>query len=80
MLKCLEPPAHAGSSLGDFSTLKMEAICKSRFKKYLQGATSQKTAFFFIYFNGSVIFSEYIAWIDWIVIGEVVQGRCLGPI
>jgi hypothetical protein len=25
----LQPPAHAGSSLADFSTLKMEAICSS---------------------------------------------------
>jgi hypothetical protein len=26
---CLQPPAHAGSSLADFSTLKMEAIRSS---------------------------------------------------
>jgi hypothetical protein len=26
---CLQPPAHAGSPLEDFSTLKMEAICSS---------------------------------------------------
>jgi hypothetical protein len=28
-LCCLQPPAHAGSSLADFSTLKMEAIRSS---------------------------------------------------
>jgi hypothetical protein len=42
-----EPPAQAGSSLVDFSPLKMEAIRspKRRFT-HLHGATSQKTAFF----------------------------------
>jgi hypothetical protein len=44
----LQPPAHAGSSFADSSTLKMEAIrfSKSRFTQDLNGATSQKTAFF----------------------------------
>jgi hypothetical protein len=40
----------AGSSLADFSSLKMEAIVplKRRFTQDLQGATSQKTAFFIV--------------------------------
>jgi hypothetical protein len=38
--------AHAGSSLAEFSTLKMEA--KRRFKEELHGATSDKTAFFIV--------------------------------
>jgi hypothetical protein len=38
------PPAHAGSSLVDFSTLKIEA--KRRFTQYLHGATLQETTFF----------------------------------
>jgi hypothetical protein len=42
----LLPPTHAGSSLADFSTLKMEA--KRRFTQDLHGATSQKTAFFIV--------------------------------
>jgi hypothetical protein len=39
----LQPPAHAGSSLADFSTLKMEAI--RQFAQDLHGAICQKTAF-----------------------------------
>jgi hypothetical protein len=44
----LQPPAHAGSSLADFSTLKMEAILppKRPFTQDLHGAISQKTEFF----------------------------------
>jgi hypothetical protein len=38
------PPAHTGSSLADFSTLKM----KGWFTIDLHGATSQKTAFFIV--------------------------------
>jgi hypothetical protein len=47
-LVLLQPPAHTGSSLADFSTLKMEAIryCESLFTKDLHGATSQKKVFF----------------------------------
>jgi hypothetical protein len=48
----LQPPAHAGSSLADFSTLKMEAIRSSetsgRSTIFLHGATSQKTTFFIV--------------------------------
>jgi hypothetical protein len=42
----LLPPAHDGSSLADFSTLKMEA--KRGFTQDLHCATSQKTAFFIV--------------------------------
>jgi hypothetical protein len=44
----MQPPAHAGSSLADFSTLKMEAIRSSETSvpQDLHDATSQKTAFF----------------------------------
>jgi hypothetical protein len=44
----MQPPVHAGSSLADFSTLKMEAIRASEtsFTQDLYGATSQKKAFF----------------------------------
>jgi hypothetical protein len=37
----LQPPAHAGSSLADVSTLKMEAICSSETQD-LHSATSKK--------------------------------------
>jgi hypothetical protein len=30
----VQPPAHAGSSLADFSTLKMEMICSSEMSVY----------------------------------------------
>jgi hypothetical protein len=45
--------AHAGSSLADFSTLKMETICftESQFTQDLHGTTSQKTAFFNKYYS-----------------------------
>jgi hypothetical protein len=33
-INSLEPPAHAGSSLADFSTLKMEAIRSSKTSVY----------------------------------------------
>jgi hypothetical protein len=33
-IRRLQPPAHAGSSLADFSTLKMEAICSSETSVY----------------------------------------------
>jgi hypothetical protein len=49
LVASLQPPAHPGSSLTDFSTLKMEAIVppKRRFNPLdLHGATSQKAAFF----------------------------------
>jgi hypothetical protein len=52
----LQPPAHAGSSLTDFSTLKMEAIYSSETSVHtwsiqdLHGATSQTTAFFIYLF------------------------------
>jgi hypothetical protein len=39
-------PPHAGSSLGDFTTLKMEA--KRRFKQELHDATNLKTTFFIV--------------------------------
>jgi hypothetical protein len=47
----MPPPVYAGSSLADFSTLKMEAIRspKRRFTLDLHGATSKKTAFFMVY-------------------------------
>jgi hypothetical protein len=32
--RCLQPPAHAGSSLADFCTLKMEAIRSSKTSVY----------------------------------------------
>jgi hypothetical protein len=41
----LQTPAHAGSSLSDFSALKMK-VPKRRFTEELHGAISQKTAFF----------------------------------
>jgi hypothetical protein len=43
--------AHAGFSLADFFTLKMEAIYPSKTLVHtrLHGATSQKTAFFSVY-------------------------------
>jgi hypothetical protein len=46
----LQPPAHAGFSRSDFSTLKMEAIRSSEtsVKQDLYGATSQNTAFFIV--------------------------------
>jgi hypothetical protein len=60
----LQPPAHSGSSLADFSTLKMEAIRspKRRFTQDLHGATSQKTAFFDdnIYFFARYIVTNII--------------------
>jgi hypothetical protein len=42
----LQPPAHAGSSFADFSTLKIEAIRSSETSVHTRshGATSQKTA------------------------------------
>jgi hypothetical protein len=45
-----QPPAHAGFSLADFSTLKMEEIPSSEtsVQRRLQGAKSQKTAFFIV--------------------------------
>jgi hypothetical protein len=48
--KRLQPPAHAGSSLADFSTLKMEAIRSSETSIHTRstGATSQKTTFFIV--------------------------------
>jgi hypothetical protein len=43
----LQIPAHDGSSLADFSTLKMEAMSPKRwFIQDLHGAISQKTAVF----------------------------------
>jgi hypothetical protein len=44
----LQSPAHTGSLLVDFSTLKMEAICspKRQLTQDLHSATSQKTTFF----------------------------------
>jgi hypothetical protein len=46
----LQPPVHAGSSLADFSTLKMEAIrsFETSFTQDLHSVTSQKTAFFIV--------------------------------
>jgi hypothetical protein len=43
-------PVHAGSSLADFSTLKMEEIRSSETSVHtrLHSATSQKTAFFIV--------------------------------
>jgi hypothetical protein len=44
---CLQPPAHTGSSLVDFSTLNMVILLpKCRFTHDLHSTTSQKTAFF----------------------------------
>jgi hypothetical protein len=45
---CLQPPAHAGSSLADFSSLKMEAMrsFETSVHTNLHGATSRRTAFF----------------------------------
>jgi hypothetical protein len=43
----LQPPAHAGSSLTDLYTLKMEDIRSSETQD-LHGATSQKTVFFIV--------------------------------
>jgi hypothetical protein len=44
--------AHVGSSFADFYTLKMEAInfSEASVYTYLHGATSQKTAFFKLFF------------------------------
>jgi hypothetical protein len=36
--RCLQPPAHAGSSLADFSTLKMEAIHSSETSVHTRSA------------------------------------------
>jgi hypothetical protein len=44
----LQPPAHAGSSLTDFSTLKMDTIRFSETSAHIRDTAppSQKTAFF----------------------------------
>jgi hypothetical protein len=46
----MQPPAHAGFSLADFSALKMEAIRSSEtsFTQDLHGATSKMMAFFMV--------------------------------
>jgi hypothetical protein len=53
----LQPPAHAGSSLANFSNLKMEVIrsCETSFAQDIHGTTSQMTAFFMLsgcFFHG----------------------------
>jgi hypothetical protein len=45
-VRCLQPLAHAGSSLVDFSILKMEAFLLNVDSHDLHGATPQKTEFF----------------------------------
>jgi hypothetical protein len=47
----LQPPVHAGSSLADFSTMKIEAKRFSETSVYTRstGATTQKTAFFSLF-------------------------------
>jgi hypothetical protein len=46
----LQPPAHTGSPLADFYTLKMERYVppKRRLTQDLHSATSQKTTFFIV--------------------------------
>jgi hypothetical protein len=50
VLEELQPPAHAGSLLADFYTLKMKAISSSEKSVCTRsrGATSQKEAFFIV--------------------------------
>jgi hypothetical protein len=78
----LQPPAHVGSSLADFSTLKMEAIRSSETSVHTRSTRrhiSQKTAFFFQAFVGydsRVRYTNFTAQKKKHILGLSVMASC----